>query len=257
MAKKIRIEVDRPSGDASVNGARLYRGGMGDLLEHLDELAKSGGVESVVTPNVDHILLLRTDARWRRVFAKASLRIVDGFPLVVLSRVLGAKDVHRLTGADLLPEVLNEAATRGWRVAVIGGSDEAVEGLRRSDVGQRADVAVLPLPMLASPSDPASRETIDKLREFGPNVSFVCLGAPKQELWVEAWSNDLPAGVYVGAGASIDFLAGTVRRAPTLVQRFGLEWAWRLAQDPKRLAHRYLVRGPGFLAVAARSLARN
>lgn len=256
MSKKIRIEVDRASGDASVNGARLFRGDMQHLLEKIDQLSKSGRVECVVTPNVDHVLLLRADARWRRVFANASLRIVDGFPLVLLSKILGGKGIQRLTGADLLPEVLDRAASRGWRVAVIGGSDEAVDGLRGSPLGQRADVGVFPLPMLTAPDDPASRETIQQLRAFHPNVSFVCLGAPKQELWIEAWASELPNGVYVGAGASIDFLVGTLKRAPSIIQNSGLEWAWRLAQDPKRLAHRYLVRGPGFLVVAARSLVR-
>ena len=97
---------------------------------------------------------------------------------------------------------------------------------------------------------------IAQLRDVAPDIVFVCLGAPKQELWYLQWRDQLPPAVYIGAGAAVDFAADRVRRAPKLVQRIGAEWVWRLAQEPRRLAGRYLGKGPAFLFVIGRSLAR-
>jgi glycosyltransferase involved in cell wall biosynthesis len=95
---------------------------------------------------------------------------------------------------------------------------------------------------------------VARLRSLRPDIVFLCLGFPLQEAWWAHWRDRLPAAVYVGAGAAVDFAAGVRSRAPRAVQRLGMEWCWRLAQEPRRLAHRYLVRGPRFLVVAARSL---
>lgn len=107
---------------------------------------------------------------------------------------------------------------------------------------------------LSDVDDPASLEVVEALASLEPDLVFVCLGSPKQDVWVSRWRAKLPPAVYIGAGAAVDFVAGTKRRAPRALQRLGLEWAFRLAQEPRRLARRYLVRGPAFAMVAVRSL---
>ncbi len=94
------------------------------------------------------------------------------------------------------------------------------------------------------------------LRDRAAEVTFICLGSPKQELWFLENRHELPPGIYVGAGAAIDFAGGAKKRAPVLAQRIGMEWVWRLAQEPRRLARRYLVDGPKFIFVVVRSVVR-
>jgi N-acetylglucosaminyldiphosphoundecaprenol N-acetyl-beta-D-mannosaminyltransferase len=96
---------------------------------------------------------------------------------------------------------------------------------------------------------------VEGIKNFAPDIVFLCLGAPKQESWFMEWRDLLPDGVYIGAGAAVDFAAGVSTRAPAQLQRLGMEWVWRLAQEPKRLAKRYLIKGPRFLVIAARSIA--
>ncbi|MDN5573728.1 MAG: WecB/TagA/CpsF family glycosyltransferase, partial [Micrococcales bacterium] len=95
------------------------------------------------------------------------------------------------------------------------------------------------------------------LAQLDPSLVYLCLGSPKQEAWFEHWRRELPAAVYVGAGAAVDFAAGARRRAPRALQMIGGEWTWRLVQEPRRMAGRYLGRGPRFLGVIARSVLRD
>jgi N-acetylglucosaminyldiphosphoundecaprenol N-acetyl-beta-D-mannosaminyltransferase len=240
--------------DVLLAGEPLFRGTVDDLLDELDRRRRRPGRTLVMTPNVDQVLSLRDDDAARRAFARADLRTVDGAPLIALARLLGDDGLQRLTGADLLLACVGAAAERGWRIALTGGaagtSTRAVARLRAAHPD--ADVVDVPFPVLAARED--GRGVVERLRALRPDVVFLCLGSPKQEAWFLAWEEALPDAVYVGAGAAVEFAAGVRHRAPRLVQRLGLEWVWRLLQEPRRLAYRYLVRGPRFLAVVARSL---
>jgi N-acetylglucosaminyldiphosphoundecaprenol N-acetyl-beta-D-mannosaminyltransferase len=239
-----------------VGGHALFRGGDAALLASLRALRGDGVPRLVVTPNVDQVLRAASDPVAARAFSDASVLLADGAPLVALARALGDGELRRHTGADLLDRLTAEAASTGWRVAIVGGRPEvaraAARRLREAHPG--AAVHAVETPALASADDPAGEATVERLRGLRPDVVFLCLGFPLQEAWWSHWRDHLPGAVYVGAGAAVDFAAGARSRAPQAVQRLGLEWCWRLAQEPRRLAYRYLVRGPRFLAVAARSL---
>jgi len=162
---------------------------------------------------------------------------------------------ERHTGADLLPLVAAQARRLGWRIAVTGGEEHiariAAETLRRRF---DADVVAVPFPRITSVEDDGSRKVVDELVQLKPDLVFVCLGSPKQDVWVSHWRSELPPALYVGAGAAVDFVAGTKKRAPATIQRLGAEWIYRLVQEPRRLARRYLIRGPRFVYIALRSL---
>ncbi|HCJ50109.1 MAG TPA: hypothetical protein DHW40_12405 [Microbacterium sp.] len=245
----VTVQVDA-GGTASILGAELFTGGIDDLLTTISALARSDRAHLVITPNVDQVLTLEDDPHARETFRAATLRIADGAPVVALARLLGARGIHRITGTDLLRVASARADALGWRIAVVGGSEDALLALEPHD-----GVTVFRLPIIRDArEDDASLPAVRALHDFAPHLVFVCLGSPKQEFWFERWQDQLPPGVYVGAGAAVDFLAGVFRRAPRTLQVLGLEWAWRLAQEPRRLAHRYLVKGPRFVGVAARSL---
>lgn len=244
-----------PDGSVRLAGRELFLGGTDELVATITELLPAREVHTVITPNVDQVLTMRTSPELGAAYDEASIRITDGFPLVVLGRRLGARRLERLTGADLLPVAAQVAAQRGWRIAVTGGgpgvADHAAAVLRDR---HRADVVSVDFPIIKDVDDGASMRVVEALAALEPDLVFVCLGSPKQDVWVSRWRGKLPPAVYIGAGAAVDFVAGTKRRAPVVLQRLGLEWLFRLVQEPRRLAHRYLVRGPAFAAVALRSL---
>lgn len=234
----------------------MFVGGSESLLAEIERLVDERKPSLLVTPNVDQVLQLQSDQLFAAVYGHADLRVLDGMPLVLLARLIGARDAVRHTGADLLPLIASVAVRYDWRLVLAGGRPEiaaqAVSRIRSSNPG--LEIQAVEIPVLEHPADPASVPSILALREARPDIVFLGLGSPKQELWFGHWQSELPAAVYVGSGAAADFAAGTVRRAPRIVQSMSLEWAWRLAQEPRRLARRYLIRGPRFVAVALRSI---
>jgi N-acetylglucosaminyldiphosphoundecaprenol N-acetyl-beta-D-mannosaminyltransferase len=252
-----KIVVGCHAGEASVGGVPLFQGDMSQALSRIDELNKLPGNHFVITPNVNMLIAMgECDALWDTL-REARLVLTDGQPIVLLARALGAERLTRLTGADLLPASLSRSEETGWRIALVGGSTASRELAVRGFRGRYPEARIegFALPTLAGPDDPASAGTIAELHAWRPNLIFIGLDSPKRELWWRHWRGCLPDGVYIGSGAASDFAAGTAPRAPEALQRLALEWAWRLAHEPRRLAHRYLVRGPRFLGIAARSLA--
>lgn len=252
---KVSVHVSR-SGEVTLAGRPLFVGDADALIARIDQLLPADEVYSIVTPNVDQTIGIEHDAALHVAYDEAEIRIADGTPLVLLARLLGAHGLQRLTGADLLPIAAQLSCRRGWRIVVTGGatsvSEKAAEELRER---YGADVVSIPFPKIAEVGDAESAQVIADLHEAKADIVFVCLGSPKQDVWVSHWREKLPPGVYVGAGAAVDFVAGTKRRAPVIVQKMGMEWFFRMAQEPRRLAGRYLVRGPHFLSVVARSFA--
>ncbi|MDN4174574.1 WecB/TagA/CpsF family glycosyltransferase [Nocardioides sp. SOB77] len=253
--RTVVMRVD--DGVVSLGGHRLFTGTEEQLLASIAELRALGRPTLMVTANVDQALDLERRAGTAEAYAAADLVIVDGMPLVHLARALGARGIHRHTGADLLPQVAGLSGGRRWRVVVLGGdpavAEQAVRNLRADHPGAR--ISAVPFPWIDSADDPASSAAVEGLHRARPDMVFVCLGSPKQEAWYLTWQDALPPAVYIGAGAAVDFAAGRFARAPKVVQRIGGEWVWRLCQEPRRLAHRYLVKGPRIVRVALRSWA--
>ncbi|MDR1711316.1 MAG: WecB/TagA/CpsF family glycosyltransferase [Propionibacteriaceae bacterium] len=251
----ISFRLDRRTGQLSLLGKDVFAGDMSALL---DAFATRPGKTLVIPLNVDVVTQLQDSADFHRAYELADIVVLDGAPLVALARAMGAREINRLTGSDGLPAVAAAAPERHWRVGIVGGEDSAreaaVANLTAANPG--LELRGFGLPMLASAADPASAPTVAELAAWKPRVVFVCLGAPKQEMWFATWQESLPDGVYMMAGASADFAAGKAKRAPVWLQRLGLEWVWRLAHEPRRLAGRYLRRGPRFVPFAIRSLAR-
>lgn len=245
-------------GVLNLEGTTYFTGSEDELLTEIDSLAHGDRPALIVTANVDHTTKFLAGEPARTILGSADLVTLDGAPLVVVAKLLGIPHAHRNTGSDLLLRTSADAVGRGWRIAMVGGSDEtgalAETNLRIKHPG--ASITHVSLPLLESPEDPASTPALDELRQLAPHVIFLCLGFPKQELWFQAWKDRLPSGAYIGAGAAVDFAAGTRARAPRAVQRAGGEWLWRIAQEPRRLARRYLVDSVPFIGLAFRSIAK-
>lgn len=253
-----RPTLTHGQGTTSLDGLPLETGTAEQLEASLEALISTGRPELVVTANVDQVLNLPGSPGLRRAYEAARLRLIDGMPLVLLARALGARRVHRHTGADLLPLSAQRSAARGWRVVIAGGSTQiAADAVRKlREQHPSAHIDHVPFPYLTDVSDEAALPVVRELRRLAPDVVFLCLGSPKQEEWFLQWRDHLPGAVYIGAGAAVDFAAGARSRAPRLIQSAGFEWVWRLSQEPTRLGARYLVKGPRFMGVIARSLAQ-
>ena len=191
----------------------------------------------------------------------ADLVTADGMPIVALSRILRQPLPERVTGADMVPAILRRCAEEGLSVYVLGGDRDAVEeafgklgclGREMSD-GRReefsrpaSDVSSLKQPLRIAGIDPAfvkldepQPEIVERINAAKPDILFVALGNPKQELWMGRNKAKLDVGAMIGVGGTFNFLAGRVKRAPRWMQKSGLEWVYRIVQEPGRLWRRY------------------
>jgi N-acetylglucosaminyldiphosphoundecaprenol N-acetyl-beta-D-mannosaminyltransferase len=218
-------------------------------------LEQRNGRHYVVTPNVDHIVRLYKDAAFRRVYAGAALVIPDGMPLIWASRPLGRPLQARVTGADLLPSVCEMAASSGRSLFLLGGregvAERAARNLQARYPGLRIAGTYSP-PMGFERDRAEDQRTVERINRARADILAIGLGSPKQELWIARHQRELQFGVALCIGAAIDFAAGVLKRAPQWMQHHGLEWLWRLMQDPKRLCKRYLVDDMAFAGIVAR-----
>jgi len=198
----------------------------------------------VVTPNVDHAVMLREHEGLRAAYADASLRLIDGMPLVVLSRMFRKPIPERVAGSDLVPALFQAANDRGRPLSVYllgagpGVAERAKERIEQTWPQVRV-VGTYSPPFGFEKDEQENQKIIAQVNEASADVLLVGVGAPKQELWIHAHHKALNSKVALCIGATIDFLAGEKSRAPVWMRKVGLEWAHRVASEPKRLAKRY------------------
>jgi len=233
-------------------------------VEHIIAQAQQPGDSplAVASVNLDHIKHFGTNGPWARVFADSVvgdhtsagsqrrlnwLSLLDGAPLVNQARRVTGQQWPRLAGSDLIAPLLEQAAERQIRIGFLGGSPETHELLKQKLAEARPDLLVVGwwAPARAALSDQgASLAIAGEIAQARVDILVVGLGKPRQELWIAEYGALTGAGVLLAFGAVVDFLAGRIVRAPQWVSAHGLEWAWRLGLEPRRLARRYLIDGP-------------
>ena len=227
-----------------------------EALERIVELVDGRKGGAVFTPNVDHVVKTETNAAFRRAYARADLCLADGAWLLWASRVIGTPLPEKVSGSDLILPLALVAAKRRWRVYILGGGPGvAIQARERLSREFAVDVVGCDAPIVDSDGElqiVRSRPSA-RLAETQPDLVLIALGAPKQELWIDRFGDRIAPAVAIGVGGSLDFFTGQIRRAPTWMSRAGLEWMFRLAQEPRRMWRRYLIEDPRFLAIVARS----
>ncbi|MCH8830770.1 MAG: WecB/TagA/CpsF family glycosyltransferase [Planctomycetes bacterium] len=197
----------------------------------------------VVTPNVDHAVMLAEHEELRAAYAEADLVLADGMPVVLASRLLRKPLPERVTGADLVPALFSAADEHRPLTAFLLGAAAGVGEQAAAHIHERwpaVQIVGTYSPPFGFEKDDAENETIlCQIEAVKPDVLIVGLGAPKQELWVHRHQEKIAARVSLCVGATIDFLAGNVARAPIWMQKAGLEWCYRLISEPRRLFTRY------------------
>jgi N-acetylglucosaminyldiphosphoundecaprenol N-acetyl-beta-D-mannosaminyltransferase len=213
-----------------------------EALARIEQMIASRKPHYLATANVDFLVQAREDVELRRILFDADLILCDGTPLLWVSRLLGNPLPQRVAGADVVPRLIQLAAEKKYRLFLLGATPDSIT---RAVANLRDSYRDLNIAGYYSPP-------FDKLIEMDhdaikarilaakPDVLLVSFGCPKQEKWIAMHYRALGVPVAAGVGATIDFLAGKVSRAPVWMRNAGLEWVYRLLQEPRRLFRRYV-----------------
>jgi exopolysaccharide biosynthesis WecB/TagA/CpsF family protein len=226
---------------ACVDGQVVNVATQSDAVRRVLAAIERGRGFTLFTLNLDHLVKLRTDVAFREAYRRAALVTADGGPIVKLARRAGAV-LTRTTGADLVEPLCRAAEDAGVPVFLFGSSEASLDGAcaRLKAQFPRLDVRGCEAPPQGfDPNSPAAAAAGDRIHASGARLCFVALGAPKQEVFADRMAARHDGLGWVCVGAALDFLAGRQRRAPVFFQRVGLEWAWRMLSQPRRLGMRY------------------
>ena len=217
---------------------------MQEALETIDALIQENKNAYVVTPNVDHIVQLETNKELQDVYANASLILTDGKPLLWIAKWYGTPIKEKISGSDLFPLLCDMAAKKGYSMFFLGAAEgvaaKAADNLMNKYKGLQVIGSYSP--PYGFENDSSEMNKIDAMiKKARPDILIVGLGCPKQEKFIYNNYKKLGVPISLGLGASFDFEAGNIKRAPKWMANHGLEWLFRITQDPKRLMKRYLI----------------
>lgn len=226
---------------------------MGETLQAVNQLIQENKSAYVVTPNVDHIVQLETSKELQDVYNNASLILTDGKPLLWIAKWYGTPIKEKLSGSDLFPLLCDMAAKKGYKMFFLGAA-EGVAAKAAKNLAKRykgLQVVGTYSPPFGFENNEDEMDKIKKMiKKVEPHILVVGLGCPKQEKFMYHYCKELGVPISFGLGASLDFEAGNVKRAPKWMANHGLEWLFRITQDPKRMAKRYLIDDTKILRLA-------
>lgn len=233
---------------ASIVGSFIDAGHWEQFLSTIISWSQAGQSRVVCVCNVHSVVTAKSDPALRAAIDEADMATPDGMPLAWVLRQRGFPEQKRVNGPDLMWRILPLAETQGIRVFFYGSTEGTLQRLCSSVGG-----AFPNLPIAGSYSPPfrvltedEQNEEVERINSSGAQVVFVGLGCPKQEIWMHRNKGQIKA-VMLGVGAAFDFHAGTLKRAPLWIQNSGLEWLFRLLQEPRRLFFRYITTNSVFI----------
>ena len=217
---------------------------MDEAINEIDRLINSGKFNYVVTPNVDHIVKLEKDSEFAEVYANADLVLTDGKPLIWISKWLKTPIKEKISGSDLFPKICELAADKGYKMFFLGAAEgvaaKAAENLQNKYAGLNIVGTYSPSFGFEKKEEEIAN-IVSMINSAEPDILIVGVGAPKQEKFIYHHLSELKVPVSLGLGASLDFEAGNVKRAPKWMSNHGLEWLYRFFKEPRRLFKRYFV----------------
>lgn len=228
---------------------------MDETLDVIDGFILEGSVHQHVVVNVSKVVQANRDPSLRQLIAACDLINADGQPIVWAARLLGAPLRERVTGVDLMQRLIERSVTRGYRLYLLGARPEVVAAVAARIAREHpgATVAGWRDGYWSPDEEPAVVSAIAAAR---PDVLFVAFGSPAKERFLARWKGTIAAPFVMGVGGSFDVYAGRVRRAPTWMRRVGLEWLFRVIQEPQRMWRRYAGDAPRFAWLVLRAKAR-
>jgi N-acetylglucosaminyldiphosphoundecaprenol N-acetyl-beta-D-mannosaminyltransferase len=235
----------------SLLGLALDRLTEDEVIDRVLEGVKTRRGGWICPVNLDVLRKITRDASLQRLVASADLVVADGMPLVWASKLQGCALPERVAGSSLVMTLPAAAAGTDTAFFMLGGDPGVAESAAQRLVGDHASLRLAGTycPPVGFENDPAELAKIEAaIDDSKPDVVFVALGFPKQDRLIDGLRSSRPAMWFLSCGISLSFVSGDVQRAPRWVQRLGLEWLHRLAQEPRRLARRYVIEGFPFMA---------
>jgi len=218
---------------------------MGQTVDCIEAMIGDGAIHQHVVINVDKIVKMESNPDLKAAVMDCDLINADGQPVIWVSKIVRAPLNERVTGIDLFDVLIARCAERGFRPYLVGARQEVVA--RTVDVLKRKypklQLAGWRNGYWSAEEEPAVVQEIKKAR---PDVLCMAVGSPKQELFLHKWKQEMQVPFVMGVGGSFDVTAGVLKRAPRWMQASGLEWLFRLAQEPRRLWRRYLIEDMAF-----------
>ena len=217
---------------------------MPETIDKIEKMISSKNKSYVVAVNVDVIMKIENDPYLKEIVDNADMVLVDGKPLVWISKMYGRPLKAKISGSDLVPLLCDVAAQKGYSIFIIGGKDGIAEQAQKRLESKLPNIKIVGTyaPPMGFEKDEEELNKINSMiSKAKPDLLIACFGCPKQEKWIYENINKYDAKVSICAGATVDFLAGNVKRAPRWMSEHGLEWFYRFFQEPKRMFKRYFV----------------
>lgn len=238
------VNMDRSIPCLHVLDTRVDAVQIPEIIRYMDDcIAKKSGCEYIVVANVDTVVKSKSDGVFKKAVDESGLSIPDGFPLLLMGRLKGYQLKKRAYGPDLMFEFLKSSESKGYSHFFYGATDDTLTRLIKNIKMLFPGIRIAG--SYAPPFRPLTGEEdagiVEMIKGAAPDVLWVGIGCPKQELWMREHKEMLNVPVMVGVGAAFDFLSGVKPQAPVWMRDNGLEWLFRLAGEPKRLWRRYLI----------------
>jgi N-acetylglucosaminyldiphosphoundecaprenol N-acetyl-beta-D-mannosaminyltransferase len=218
---------------------------MNEALQEIDNLIRESRSSYVVTPNVDHIVQLEINKELQDAYANASLILTDGKPLLWIAKMYRTPIKEKISGSDLFPLLCKMAAEKKYKMFFLGATEgvaaQAAKKLKHRFPGLQVGGTYAP-PFGFEKNEVEISKIESMIKEAEPHILIIGLGCPKQEKFIYHYCKKLGVPISLCLGASFDFEAGKVKRAPKWMANHGLEWLYRITQDPKRMFKRYFVK---------------
>jgi N-acetylglucosaminyldiphosphoundecaprenol N-acetyl-beta-D-mannosaminyltransferase len=225
------------------------------IIEKVEDIIKSRKGGYICFSTVHMVMEAYDNPEFAEKVNNADYIVTDGMPIVWMQKLQGAKEASRIRANDLMIELCRYAEKKGFSVGFYGSKSPVLESILRRTEKNFPNLKIVyafspPFRNLSAEED---EEITKAINQAGPDILFVGLGCPKQENWMADHKDKLKA-VMLGVGASFDFFAGNIRECPAWLGKLGLEWLFRLIQEPKRLWRRYLLLNPRFIILAVLQL---
>lgn len=217
---------------------------MSETVEVIEQMIAANKRSYIVAINVDVVMKIEDDPYLKKVVDSADMVLVDGKPLVWISKMHGKPLKAKISGSDLVPLLCEVAAEKGYKIFIIGGKDGIAAQAKEKLESKHPKIQIVGTyaPPFGFEKDEKELNDINQMiSDAKPDLLIACFGCPKQEKWIYENIGKYDAKVSVCAGATVDFLAGNVKRAPHWMSEHGLEWFYRFLQEPKRMFKRYFV----------------
>ncbi len=227
----------------NILGSKINVININELLIQLNKLIASKKSHYICVTNVHTVTTGISNKSFRDITNNSSLSIPDGMPLVWIAKNRGYRNIEKCSGPDIMLEIFRISEQKGYSNYFYGSTEDTLNKMKKNLLNKfpKLNIIGMDSPPYRELSKEEDEEVISKINALKPNIIWIGLGAPKQEIWMQNHVNKINSSVIFGVGAAFDFHAGTLKRAPLWMQNHGLEWLYRFIKEPRRLWKRYLL----------------